>query len=202
MAPNLAKSQRRKIREMINNGSLTNGQIADVALCSARTITTHRGKILRFGSADAPRNRSGRPRSITERMGDAFQQFLLEVPGSSVEELVEFLRKNFGTPSTPSTISRYLKSIGWSKRKPRRVAKERNPDLRDAYLHKLSYFHSYHLVYVDESGCDKRIGFRRTAWAPIGVTPVQIAKFHRGQRYQIGFPAHTGVSGLYRRFGF
>jgi hypothetical protein len=37
----------------------------------------------------------------------------------------------------------------------RRIAKEQNPDLRDFYPHKLSVFRSYHLVYVDESGCDK-----------------------------------------------
>jgi transposase len=49
----------------------------------------------------------------------------------------------------------------------------------------MSAFRSYHLVFVDESGYDKRIGFKRTGWFPIGVTPVQIAKFQREQRYQI-----------------
>jgi transposase len=46
------------------------------------------------------------------------------------------------------------------------------------------------LVYVDESGCDKRAGFRRTGWSPRGVTPVQISRFQRGQRYQI-LPAYS-----------
>ncbi|OQD68577.1 hypothetical protein PENANT_c109G00802 [Penicillium antarcticum] len=46
-------------------------------------------------------------------------------------------------------------------------------------------FRSYHLVYVDESGCDKRIGFRRTGWSPLGTAPLQVANFHRDQRYQI-----------------
>jgi transposase len=69
------------------------------------------------------------------------------------------------------------------------VAKERNPDLRDLYLHNLSPFRLYHLVYVDESGCDKLIGFRKTGWSPFCVTPVQIAKLYRGRRYQI-LPAY------------
>jgi len=43
---------------------------------------------------------------------------------------------------------------------------------------------------VDESGYDKRIRFRRTGWSPLGVTPVQIARYHREQRYQI-LPAYT-----------
>lgn len=39
-------------------------------------------------------------------------------------------------------------------------SKERNVDLRDAYSHYLSDFRLYHHVYVDESRCDKWIGFR------------------------------------------
>ena len=57
-------------------------------------------------------------------------------------------------------------------------------------MHNLTEFQSYHLVFIDESGCDKRIGFRRTGWSPLGVAPVQVAKFHRDRRYQI-LPAYT-----------
>lgn len=43
---------------------------------------------------------------------------------------------------------------------------------------------------MDESGCDKRIGFRGTGWSPCGTTPSQVTKFHRDQRYQI-LPAYA-----------
>jgi hypothetical protein len=76
--------------------------------------------------------------------------------------MVVLLWDEFEVLVTTSAVSRALASIGWSKKVARRVAKERNPDLRDFYLHNLSAFRSYHLVYVDESGYDKRIGFRRT----------------------------------------
>lgn len=90
---------------------------------------------------------------------------------------------------TTMSISRALASMGWSKKAARRVARERNANLRDLYLYNMSAFSSYYLVFVDESGCDKRIGFRRTGWSPIGVMPVQIAKFQCEQRYQI-LPAY------------
>lgn len=57
-------------------------------------------------------------------------------------------------------------------------------------MHNLSNFQSYHLVYVDESGCDKRVGFRRTGLSPLGKAPVQVSQFHRDQRYQI-LPAYA-----------
>ena len=53
---------------------------------------------------------------------------------------------------------------------------------------------STQLLFVDESGCNKHDGFRRTAWSPLGVTPLQIAQFSRGDRYQI-LPAYT-VDGI------
>ena len=62
--------------------------------------------------------------------------------------------------------------------------------MRELYLHNLSDFQSYHLVYVDESGCDKRAGFRRTGWSPLGVAPLQVSLFHRDQQYQI-LPAYA-----------
>ena len=76
--------------------------------------------------------------------------------------MVVFLWDEFEVVVTAMSISRALRSTGWSKKVTRSVAKQRNADLRDFYLHNLSAFPSYQLVYVDESGCDQRIGFRST----------------------------------------
>jgi hypothetical protein len=45
-------------------------------------------------------------------------------------------------------------------------------------------------IYIDEYGCDKKVGFSRTGRSPLGVAPLQISQFHRDQRYQI-LPAYT-----------
>lgn len=107
-----------------------------------------------------------------------------------MDERVLFLWDEFRVWVTSSSLKRALASVGWSKKVARLRAKEQNADLRDFYLHNLSDFKSYHLVYVDESGCDKRIGFRRTGWSPLGLTPLQVSKFHRDQRWQI-LPAYA-----------
>jgi hypothetical protein len=76
------------------------------------------------------------------------------------------------------------------KKAAQQIAAKQNADFRDFYLYNLTQFQSYHLVFIDESGCDKRIGFRRTGWSPHGVALVQVAQFHRDQRYQI-LPAYA-----------
>jgi hypothetical protein len=55
--------------------------------------------------------------------------------------------------------------------------------VRDCYLHSISAFQLYQLIFVDEPDCDKRAGFRRTGWSPLGMTPVQITKFQRDKCY-------------------
>jgi hypothetical protein len=80
---------------------------------------------------------------------------------------------------TTSSIRRALVAKGWSKKTARRRAREQNADLRDYYLYNLLDIKSYHLVYVDKPGCDKRVRFRWTGWAPRGTSPLQVTQFYR-----------------------
>ncbi|OQD86930.1 hypothetical protein PENSOL_c082G07324 [Penicillium solitum] len=190
MAPNLAKSSLVLIHDMITSEELTTSQMADAAGCSKRAIIRIRSNLQLFGSIKAPLIKAGRPRSIKPVMMEALCDHLLEKPDLYLHEMQIFFLDEFEASVPKSTISDALRRTGWSKKTARQKAKERNADLRDDYCHLVSEFCSYHLVYVDESGCDKRIGFRRTGWSPFGTTPVQVSKFHRDQRYQI-LPAYT-----------
>jgi transposase len=190
MAPNLAAAQHDQIRDMIRSRELTDVQMASIAGCSTRSIQTIRLNLRCFGATKAPPNGVGRPSTVTPPMLSALCDRLIEKPDMYRDEMVVFLWDEFNTLVTASSISRALASAGWTKKVARRVALERSADLRDFYLYNLSAYRSYHLVYIDESGCDKQIGFRRTGWSPSGVTPVQVARFHRDRRYQI-LPAYT-----------
>jgi transposase len=199
MAPRLAAPQHQMIRDMILSGTLTQTQMAAVARCSERGIQRIARNLRLFGKTQAPSNSAGgRQRRITPQMLDALREHLLEKPQLYQDEMVVFLYDEFSVLVTIPNVSKALTSIGWSKKVTHRVAKEQNPELRDYYLHNLCDFRSYHLVYVDESGCDKRIGFRRTGWSPLGVAPVQVTAFHRDSRYHI-LPAYTQDGILFSR---
>ena len=163
---------------MILDKKLKTSEMANVAECSERSIKAICSNLHYFSTTKAPPNGGGRPRSITPPMLEVLCEHLLEKPELYLEEISVFLWDEFEVLVSTFIISRALKSICWSKKAAHQVAKEQNPDLQDIYLHNLSAFRSYHLVYVDESGCDKLIGFRWTGRSPLGVVPVQIAKFH------------------------
>lgn len=194
MAPRLAKSQVALITSMLSSGLFTNSEVATAANCSTRGVGRIRSNIRFYGASQAPPNSGGRKRSITPAMLDALCEHLLEKPGLYESETILFLMDEFDVLVTDSSIERALRSRGWTKKQIRRIANERNADLRDHYLYQISSLSSEHFVFVDESGCDKCIGFRRTGWSPIGTTPVQIARFQLEQRYQI-LPAYT-VDGI------
>lgn len=190
MAPNLPPSTREFIHGMLMSNELTTSEIADAAKCDPSTVSRHRTNLHLFGTATAPPNKKGRPRSLTPVMIKALCDHLLEKPQLYLDEMIVFIWDEFGKRVNEWSISRALKREGWSKKTSKQKARQRNPELRDGYLHLTSDFQSYHLVYVDESGCDKRAGFRRTGWSPLGTSPSQVAQFNRDQRYQI-LPAYA-----------
>jgi hypothetical protein len=116
-------------------------------------------------------------------MIEALCDRLLQKPGLYVDEMTIFLWDESRVQATNPSLKLALASVGRSKRVTRQRAKEQNADLRDFYMHNLSDVQSHHLVYVDESGCDKRSGFRRTGWSPLDTAPLQVANFYRDQRY-------------------
>lgn len=162
MAPNLAVVTHQMICDMILSRTLTQKQMAEAAHCSERGIQRIARNLRLFGTTKAPSNGAGRRRRITDHMLDILCEYLLVKPGLYQDEMAVFLYDEFGIYVTTSDISKALKSIKWSKKASRQVAQERNADLRDYHQYIMCEFHSWQLVYIDESGCDQKIGIR---WA-------------------------------------
>jgi transposase len=190
MAPHLAQSQRSQLHDMIRSASLSDRDVANVVNCSTRTVRSARANHRIFGSVSAPKNVHGRCSSIPSHVLTALLDHLLTKPDLYLDEMVDFVWDQYELVISVASVRRSLKAYNWSKKKNQRVARERDPELRDACLYELSEYKSFQLVFVDESGCDTLAGVRRTGWAPRGMPAVQTANFHREQRHQI-LPAYT-----------
>lgn len=190
MAPKLAQSQHSLISDMLRSKSLKAHEIVGVAEYSIRSVYAIKSNIRRYGSTKALSNVGGRPRSITPAMFEALRERLLEKPGLCQDEMVLFLLDEFKTQVSSFSIGRALRSIGWTKKKIRRVGKGRNANLRDLYMYNTKDFYPEHFIFSLMNQVAINGGFRRTGWFPLGVTPVQVAQFQREQRYQI-LPAYT-----------
>ncbi|CEF83440.1 hypothetical protein FGSG_08962 [Fusarium graminearum PH-1] len=195
MAPNIAESQHLLIRDMIlsksqDGVSPKDDKIAATTGCSTRTVRTIRSNLRRFGTTRAPPNKTGRPKTITPNMFTALSDRLANRPWMRLTDMAAFLRKEFDVDVSRFSLSRALRSAEWRKKVTRNVEKERNADLREEHVYERSEYRSYQLVFIDESGCDRSIGTKHKGWAPRGVTPIQVKRFHRGRRFQI-LPAYS-----------
>jgi hypothetical protein len=91
MAPNLALAQRSQIEDMILSRCFSSSNIVEVVGCSPRSIRTIKSDLRYFGSARAPPNTPGWPRTITPPVLNALYDRLLEKPDIYQDEMVVFL---------------------------------------------------------------------------------------------------------------
>jgi transposase len=119
------------IRDMISSKSLTTSQMVEAAGCSKCSIITISANLRMFGDVRAPLISGGRPRIISTVMLEALCDHLLEKPDLYLDEMAEFLFDEFDVYACTYTIIRALRSHGWTKKVARRIAQERNADLRD-----------------------------------------------------------------------
>jgi len=120
--------------------TLKDKDIARVAKCSTRTVRYLRSNLSSFGLTKSPSNGAGRPKTITPHMLISLHDLLSIDPCMRFCDMVTFLRKEFDVEVTRFSISRALKEAKWSKKVTQNIARERNPDLRDKYVHEISNY--------------------------------------------------------------
>ncbi|KAI9147403.1 transposase [Paramyrothecium foliicola] len=199
MARRLSPVKRDQLDAMIQC-DLSTADIAKVIGCSERTIQRKRKQHLSPPEAKAspsplnPFTPVGRASHITPYMQEILRKQLERKPDMYQCEMATFLYKRSGVVVSSPTVCRGLKAMRYSVKTGRRVAKQRDDTLRDYYSWKVSQYEANQLIFVDESGCDKKAGQRRRGWAPIGKTPVMVDALNRDKRYQI-LPAYA-VDGI------
>jgi transposase len=159
MAPPLSDAQHLLIDALLKEG-FENKLIASEAKCKVRTVQRIRQK-RQQPEMPTPRTKRGRRSCITSPMKKTFFDTLTEQPYLYRCEMADLLYRRYHRKISERSIGRILRSTGWTRTTIRRIAQQRDADLRDHYLHRMSKYKSYQLVFVDESGCDGRAGYRR-----------------------------------------
>jgi hypothetical protein len=138
---------------MVQLASLSDKNITDVVNCSTRTVRIAPANHRIFGNVNAPNNVRGRRSSIPSHVLTVLLDHLLIKPDLYLDEMVDFVWDQYELDISVASVRRSLKACSWSKKKNQRVARERDPELRDACLYELSEYKSFQLDFVDEPGC-------------------------------------------------
>ena len=141
--------------------------------------------------------RSGAPMKLS-----AFDEFLimeniLERPDMYLHVLQSDIKQTTGADVDVSTICRFLKRNNFSRKKLSHIALQRNTELRAQFLSDISVYSPDMLLFIDETGCDRRDAMRKFGYSLIGK-PAYSHKLLRGKRFSaIGILSTEGILDAY-----
>src|SRR5271167_4371829 len=139
MAPQLDAAQHILIKTLLKEGFETE-LIASEASCSVRAVQRIRLKRQQFEMPNPRTNRVGRRSCITPPMRKALYDILIEQPYLYRCEMADFLYRKFRRRISERSVGRTLLSMGWTRTTIHRIAQQRDADLRDHYLHRISQY--------------------------------------------------------------
>jgi len=159
---------------------------------SRRSIERWRGNKEQFGDVEgAPRACRTHLRRLNNKQIIEITHLLCADPSLLLEEIQEWVQVTKNIPISRSAICRYIKDAGFTHKKLKMHAAERNEEEAEAWMMETnSEFIAEQLVSVDETSKDGRTMWRRYGYAPIGQEAIQHAPFPRGERWSL-CPAMT-----------
>ena len=123
----------------------------------------------------------------TKMLGDLEQltllHLILENHGIYLYEIQQKLESLFGARVSTATICRTLRSMGCSRQVMRSVAIQRSDALRSRFMADISIYDPQMLVWLDETGCDRRNTLRKYGYSLRGIPVCDHRLLVRGRRY-------------------
>ena len=158
-------------------------EIAEYLCISKRSVYRYLNRFERNGDIKPNIYQHG----PSKLLGELEQVILLRIitsnPGIYLSEVESKLFEKFGVHISLSTICRTLKYIGCTRQVIQRIALQRSDERRAKFMAEVSMYDPRMLLWIDESGCDRRNCLRKRAYSPRGITPRHHCLMMRGTRY-------------------
>lgn len=123
------------------------------------------------GEVTPAQQRHGPCRTLDESDQLIVLESFLNNPGIYLREVQEELLKASGKLVSWPTICRTAKQLGLSRQKMKKVAIQRSDILRAQYMAEMEAFDPNMLVFIDETGSDRRKTMRQFGYGIRGLTP-------------------------------
>lgn len=119
---------------------------------------------------------------------------ILNNPTMYLREICSEIKQMTGTEVSPSMLCKMLRMHGFSRKKIQHIAMQRSIRFRAVYMDNISYFPKEMLVWIDETGCDKRDMLRKFGYAFRGQRAICSRLLVRGKRISaIAALSHEGI---------
>jgi transposase len=104
-----------------------------------------------------------------------------------LNEMCWFVWDVFEISVNDSIVSKALKRLNWNRKKMMRKTAQRNQQLRNDWMQRLSEWIAEQLIFLDESAACERTDDRRYDWVFSDIVLTMSQNLHRSKRYSILF---------------
>ena len=122
-------------------------------------------------------------KKLTDYDAKVILEAILKEPSLYMHEIQAILLNTTGSDVSISTISKFLSKQTFTRKKLSFRAQQRNYELRSKYFTDVAVFDPEMLVFVDETGSDKRSALRKYGYALRGKPAVSERLLVKGKRY-------------------
>lgn len=124
-------------------------------------------------------------RKLTQPLELIILHVVLSCPGIYLREIQNELWEVTGEVLSATSICRFLRRIGFSRQRMKQVALQRDRHLRSRFISDVSLYSADMLIFLDESGSDKRDCLRKYGYGLRGKPPLNKKLFMRGKRVSL-----------------
>lgn len=118
---------------------------------------------------------TNRPCKLTKPVQLTILHLVLEKPSMYLWEIQQELQWLYALDISPSTICMFLKKSNFSRKKMQLIASQRDKEIRSMYQSEVSLYESHFIIFIDETGCDRRHSLRKYGYGLRG-RPVRCQK--------------------------
>ena len=115
-----------------------------------------------LGTVDKkPYSTRGRPSKLSMPVQLTILHLIMEKPGVYLWEIQQELQWQFDLEISASVLCTFLKKNGITRKKMQLIALQRDQELRAIFMSEVSLYHCQVLIFIDETGCDRRDALRK-----------------------------------------
>ena len=157
--------------------------IVSLLYVSVKTVRRIVKLFLNTGDVEPSSRKNGPDRLISEFDELVLVQCVSEKPSMYLHELQNELFCATGTWVDCATVCRTLKRLGFSRKKIRYVALQQSEEQRITFMAEMVALNPQMLIWIDETGCERRNLIRKFGYSLRGAPPQDFALKVGGKRY-------------------
>ena len=172
--------------------------ISNLLSVSEKTVRLYLHLFQTTGEVEPAKYKRGPDRLMGDYEQVVLLKIILESPGIYLSEIQEKLINLFGVRVSLSTICKTLKFMGCSRQKMYHINLQQSDEMRAKFMSEVSIYDPTMLVWIDESGCDRRNSTRQYAYSVRGMPLCDHCIMIRGTRYSaIPIMSLEGIHDVY-----